>query len=191
MGYYSVFSKIYEIEAKKMAIECLPFIEKNSKILDIGCGSGIVGYILKEFFKADLIGVDIIDRRVKNIPFLVIDGENLPFSENFFDFSFISYVLHHAKNQKKLLEEAKRVSKKIIVFEDLADGLFNKILCFIHQLTYKIFQKDSKIVFKNKNDWKRSFEEVGLKIIFEKEIFPVFYFLFPQKRILFILEKEK
>jgi len=81
-----------------MVEQCKEFIPLNSKILDFGCGSGIVGKKFQQAFQADLLGVDIIDNRVENIPLRLYNGEDLSFlSSNLFDVVLVNYVLHHTK----------------------------------------------------------------------------------------------
>ena len=195
MSYYQFFAKIYQLEAKKMCLDCQPFIEKGSKILDFGCGSGIVAEALQNFFQADVFGVDIKDERVTNIPFKIIDGQSLPFPENSFNICFVSYVLHHAENVVRILEEIKRVTKeKIIIFEDLPESFLSKIFCQIHKITFNQFflKQNPGSNFKKSEEWKKLFNALGLKIIFKKNIFPVFrpgFWIYPVKRILFVLEK--
>lgn len=184
MKYYQLFYKIYQRAAEKMCRECQGFIEKGVKILDLGCGSAIAGRIFQDFFKAEILGIDIVDKRVEKIPFRIYDGKNIPFPEKSFDVILINYVLHHVENQKTLLIEAKRVAKdKIIIFEDLSEGFFSKIYCKFHGLTFKkFFQKDSFISFKTSKEWEEIFQRIGLKIIFKKRISN-----FPVEKELFIL----
>ena len=169
-----------------MCQACRDFIKKDSKILDLGCGSGIVGKTFQEFFQADLFGVDIKDRRLNNIPFGLIDGKNLPFPEKSFDVVLINYVLHHSRDPIALLKEAKRVAKdKIIIFEDLFEGFLPKLICKIHGGSFnKFFGNPTKTSFKSEEEWKKIFKGLGLNIIFKKRINN-----FPVKKELFILEK--
>jgi len=188
MEYYKLFSKIYEMGAKQMCRDCQDFIEEGSKILDLGCGSGIAAKHFQEFFKAKIIGVDVKDNRLVQIPFKLIDGKNLPFNDNTFDVVLINYVLHHCQDPEEILKEAKRVSKRIIIFEDLPEGILAKLRCKLHQI---IFFGGKKIFnFKKREDWKKIFKKFSLKIIAEKQVFTQFDWLDPVKRILFVLEKE-
>jgi len=181
--YYRVFSKVYQRAAQKMCLDCQNFIPKGGKILDLGCGSGIVAKAFKDFFQAEVMGVDIVDKRIVNIPFQMINGRNLPFPGNSFDAVLISYVLHHSQNPTSLLTEAKRVSKKIIIYEDLPEGFLSKIYCKVHQFSFdKLFGNPSKTSFKTEKDWEKIFKELGLKIIFKKKINN-----FPVKKELFVL----
>ena len=183
MKYYQVFSKVYQGAAQKMCRDCQDFIEKSSKILDLGCGSGIVAKAFKDFFQAEVMGVDIEDKRIVNIPFQMIDGKNLPFSKNSFDTVLLSYVLHHSQDPTTLLNEAKRVSKKIIIYEDLPEGFSSKLICNIHRISFaKFFRNLNSASFKSEKEWEKIFRELGLNIIFKKKINN-----FPVKKELFVL----
>lgn len=186
MNYNQIFSKIYEMGAKQMCRDCRDFIEKDSKILDLGCGSGIAAKEFRDFFKAEVIGVDVKDNRLVDVPFQIINGENLPFKDNFFDVVLINYVLHHCQNPEKLLKEAKRVGKKIIIFEDLPEGILSKIRCKLHQITFW-GGKRKNFNFKTKKEWEDLFKKLGLKVIIQKRVFTKFDFFDPVHRILFVL----
>jgi len=199
--YYRLFKSFYGMAAKRMCQDCENFIQKDSKILDLGCGSGIVGKAFQDFFKAKIIGVDIRDFRVENIPFQIFDGKKLPFSDNSFDIILINYVLHHSGNPVALLKEAKRMTKgKIIVFEDLSEGFLSKLICKIHGITFDRFfgnptktsfntelPKEAKVKMRTKfsfaseKGWEKIFKELELNIIFKKRVNN-----FPVKKELFI-----
>jgi len=173
--------------AKQMCRDCRDFIKEGSKILDLGCGSGIAAKHFQEFFKSKVIGADIRDNRLVSIPFQIFDGRKLPLKDDSFDVVLINYVLHHCHFPEELLKEAKRVSKKIIIFEDLPEGILAKLRCKIHQLTF--FGGKKTFNFKTKKEWKKIFEKLGLKIVAEDLVFTKFSFLDPIKRIRFVLEK--
>lgn len=186
MSFYQFLSKFYKEAAKRMCCDCQNFIEKGSKILDLGCGSGIVAKTFQDFFQAEIVGVDIQDKRIFNFPFKIIDGKNLPFSENSFNVVLISYVLHHSYNPISLLKEAKRVTKnKIIIYEDLPEGFLSNLVCKIHGFTFNQFlqNKKQKFDFKKKEEWQKIFENLNLKIIFEKKISNL------PKKTFFVLKK--
>jgi SAM-dependent methyltransferase len=154
----------------------------GEKVLDLGCGSGIFGKKFKEKFKKEVLGIDIVDKRVCQIPFKLYDGQTIPFPENYFDLVLISFVLHHTENPISILKEAKRVGKRIIIFEDLAEGIFGKFYCFLHWMSWNLFfGKSPKFNFYTRKEWERIFKDLQLKLISEKD--------FLIKRKIFVLEK--
>ena len=181
MKFRGVFKKFYEMAAEKMCKEIGEFV-LGEKVLDLGCGSGIFGKKFEEKFKKKVLGIDIVDKRVYQIPFKLYDGQTIPFPEDYFDLVLISFVLHHAENPISILKEAKRVGKRIIIFEDLAEGIFGKIYCFLHWLTWNLFfGKSSRFNFHTKEEWEGIFKNLDLKMISEKD--------FLIKRKIFVLEK--
>lgn len=192
MIFYRIFERFYQREIEAMCHECKEFIDKKNKVLDLGCGSGITAQTLKDNFSANVVGTDVKDLRIKSIPFKLYNGRHLDFQDNEFDVVFLSYVLHHCSDPKTVLKEAKRVSKKrVIVFEDIAQDFFSKVISFFHQLTYNgfVLDKKQKLFIKNSEGWKNFFEELGFKISFKKDKFERFFWNFPQKRAMFVLEK--
>jgi ubiquinone/menaquinone biosynthesis C-methylase UbiE len=186
--WYRLFSKVYQIAAKRMCQDCKEFIERNSRILDLGCGSAVVSKAFQDFFQADVIGVDVLDRRICLIPFKIIDGRNLPFSNKSFDTVLIAYVLHHSEDPVSLLKEAERVTRKnIVVYEDLPEGFISKLFCKFHgNLFDTLFQNKSETLFKTGKEWQDIFKKLGLKLTFQKRIS---FFLNPVKKRIFVLEK--
>ena len=188
MSYYRFFSKFYEMAAQRMAYDCQQFIKKGAKILDLGCGSAIVAHVFEEFFRAEVVGVDVLDRRIFPISFEKINGQSLPFLENNFDATLIFFVLHHSQNPLILLEEAKRVTKdKILIYEDLPEGIWSKLFCKFHGFSFDaIFGNKNKTSFKTEKEWRKVFEDLKLELIFQKKVSSIFN---PVKKKLFVLRK--
>ncbi|HDH99081.1 MAG TPA: class I SAM-dependent methyltransferase [bacterium] len=182
--YYRLFRKLYEREAIRMCRKCRDFIRDGQRILDLGCGAGIVGKTFQEFFRAELLGVDIVDRRVVDIPFKLSGSSSLPLKDNSFDLVLISYVLHHTGKPKVLLGEAKRVSRdKIIVFEDIPDRWISGIFCRFHGFSFdKLFRNPTKTTFYSEREWKEVFKQLGLNLLFSQRVNN-----FPVKKELFVL----
>ena len=111
-----------------------------SSILDVGCGTGVVGYDLLQWLPgAYLVGVDLEtsmlrtaqaktppDRRSE---FVTGDAYRLPFGRATFDLVACQYLLQHLSDPVAALAEMNRVCKaggQIVVFEydDRADFSF-------------------------------------------------------------------
>ncbi|MBU4369700.1 methyltransferase domain-containing protein [Patescibacteria group bacterium] len=130
-NYY--FGNIYSnydefLNWKEVAKDLIKRFKFNS-FLDIGCGCGnLVKEIKKQKGKsADVYGIDASDFAVKkaNISFVILaDCQNLPFKDNYFDVVFIlttySY-LYSISDVRQAIREAYRVSRRIIIFEDVYD----------------------------------------------------------------------
>ena len=181
MNFWKIFQRFYKITAEKM-VGAIKEFAKGEKILDLGCGSGIFGEKIREQLKKEVIGIDVVDKRVCKIPFRIYDGKKIPFPENYFDLVIISFVLHHTEDPVSILKEAKRVGKRIIIFEDLPEGILGKIYCFFHWVTWNLFfGKSPKFNFHTKKEWEEIFKNLNLKLISEKD--------FLMKRKIFVLEK--
>ena len=110
-----------------MCRDCEKFLSTDLKILDLGCGSGIISKEFERSFSSEFLGIDIIDNRIEVIPFKKYKGDNLSFlKDNSFDLVLINFVLHHCQNPEELLKEAKRVSSgKIVLYENLPEGIIS------------------------------------------------------------------
>jgi len=105
--------------------------EGISKILDVGCGIGMVGFdLLNRIPSAQLFGIDIepsVLRVAKEkIPnekkggFIRGNAYNLPFGQMSFDLVTCQYVLQHLNQPVKAVAEMRRVCRpggQVIIFE--------------------------------------------------------------------------
>ena len=159
----------------------LPFVNKEDLILDVGSGSGSISKIL------NAEPLDVVDLHEVGIPPTIFDGKNIPYADHTFDVVLSISVLHHTQDQKKLLEELKRVSKdKIIIFEDVPDSFIDSCLCRIHSLS--AYGRCSEC-FHTTNEWYRIFNYHGLRINKVLDVPRSYSLLYPVKRKMFILNK--
>ncbi len=104
------------------------YANKNSKALDLGCGSGELTLKLFPYFK-EIIGVDPFEDyiktakqqkkndNIKNVIFRIADGKKLPFKNGYFDIIFSSRGPLSADSD--FMNEGSRVLKKGgIMFEE-------------------------------------------------------------------------
>lgn len=159
---------------------------KNKKVLDVGCGNGVVSKSLKEILQIDITGTDIIDYRKENILFKLIENKNkLPFEDKSFDFVMLNDILHHSDNIEQILLEAGRISSDILVFED-QESILLKILDV--GLNY-LYCKNMPIPFnfKTEEEWCNLFEEFGFYYEKTEISYPFWY---PLKHLSFKLYKR-
>lgn len=97
-------------------------IEKNSNVLDIGCGFGITPYKIAEKAKK-VVAIDInkynIERAKKtyvrnNIIYINTDATKYNFKDNF-DYIILSNVLEHIKNRNDFLKKIKKLTKYMLI----------------------------------------------------------------------------
>lgn len=107
-----------EVERGSRADVALKLLEKGDKLLDVGCGDGIVGYFAKNNYK-QTYGVDISDIALKiaegrGIITRKINANNdaLPFEDNYFDAVTCLDVIEHVFEPADLINEISRVLKK-------------------------------------------------------------------------------
>ncbi|MCK9447334.1 class I SAM-dependent methyltransferase, partial [bacterium] len=147
---------------------------EDSNLLDLGCGSGIIGKEFGRFFNSEILGLDILDNRVIEIPFRKYDGKDLSFlKDDSFDAVLINFVLHHCQNPLELLKESKRVTKDIIViYENIPEGLISKIFCYLHGVSFACFfqKNENKGKFLKRKEWETEFEKMGLKVLYSKKV---------------------
>src|SRR5690606_31452490 len=117
----SPYSRSKEMWEKGSRKDILPFLgkhlERESKVLDVGCGDGYASYKL-HMMGHEVIGVDIsvemiekAKERTSAIPFLIANIENLPIESNTMDAALCINVLEWVENPANALTELSRVLK--------------------------------------------------------------------------------
>ena len=163
------------------------YIVKNSKILDIGCGNGIISKIFQDHFQINLIGCDRYEYLSRKIRFKAMRYENkLDFSNNEFDISMFLDVLHHIPYpvQEDLLIESLRVSNMVLIFE-LNPTLLGKFLDWtLNKIHY--WNMPIPFTYRNRQEWEELFEQHKLKYQSISVITPRLY---PFSHTLYVITK--
>ncbi|MDA9643651.1 methyltransferase domain-containing protein [Candidatus Pelagibacter sp.] len=124
---------------------------KNKKVLELGCGAGLVSsHIAKS--GANLHSIDLTDNAVRltkkrfeilNLKSNIeqMDGENLSFDDNTFDYVVSWGVIHHSGNMEKVLEEIHRILKPggeayIMIYN--RNSLRYRVYCFFWLGMFKL-----------------------------------------------------
>lgn len=106
-------------------------VNKDSKILEVGCSTGKLLELLKKKGYKDVIGIDISKEAVKKSKcnVLLMDATKTKFKDNQFDLIIASDVLEHMKDDLCTLYEWNRILKRngyIIVFTPAFNFLWSK-----------------------------------------------------------------
>ena len=97
-------------------------IEKNTRVLDVGCGDGTLMEFLQDNNKINVRGIEISKNNVQKCigkGLTVIEGDAekdlSQFPDGSFDFVILSQTLQAFLNPEKVISELLRVGKKAIV----------------------------------------------------------------------------
>lgn len=136
----SYHSRIVRRESRQAAALVAAHLPPGARVLDVGCGEGYVAAELQAR-GATVALADIVDvRRVRDLPFSLYDGLNLPFPDGTFDVVMLNFVLHHVPDDRKshLLREAARVSAdKVFILEDTPENAFDRLMNRRHGESYR------------------------------------------------------
>lgn len=89
----------------------------RQRILDIGCGDGVLLWLIEQQKSAKLYGVDLdqasLDQAVIKVKakFICASATKLPFRSNFFDIVLATEIIEHLSRPKLMLAEVQRVLK--------------------------------------------------------------------------------
>ncbi len=165
------------------------YIKPGQKILDIGLGNGLIASQIKKEYNIKIKGIDVIDYNESDIELKLFDGENIPFKDNEFDIALIIVVLHHCNKPIKVLKEAKRVAKRIIILEDTYTSKlllpFCKAYDFIMNVRHGI---DIPFNFKKHEEWLEIFRKLKLRLLATK-IYTGSAWYSPLKTRLYVIER--
>ena len=151
--------------AKSLGEKIIPHLQQDELILDIGSANCTVAESLikqnLKVFPLDIRDYSIVD----TLSPIIYDGERMPFKDNQFDTSLILFVLHHTFDPTKLLLEAKRVSRKLLVFEDVIISPLHKTLTSAADMIVNLEFYNQPHTNKHDEEWQRIFCELGFRLL--------------------------
>lgn len=142
----------------------LPHLNPSDRIIDIGSGSGNLCALLQEkHFSVTPLDVRS-ESYVDNQEPIIYDGNNIPFSNDTFDTSLLIFVLHHTHNPEDVIKEAMRVSKKIIILEDVCNNKIGRYFMILIDQIYNLKFVGEPHSNKTDLEWKKLFKSLGLNL---------------------------
>ena len=96
-------------------------------ILDVGCGDGAIGALLRRGHPRRLVtGLETTLRPGSAIPVQRFDGASLPVADDAHAAVVFCDVLHHAADAAALLREARRVAPVVVIKDHFAKGRIDR-----------------------------------------------------------------
>lgn len=145
------------------------FLPKEGKIIDLGCGQGIIATFLAKNTRRDVIGIDLDDTRLPKV-----DYKNLKFEKadirkyNVSGASgiVVSDVLHHINfaDQDMLLKNVAKNLKKggTLVIKEIDTG--EVLRSNLSRFWDFVFYPKEKIYFRDAKKLRKILEDLGLKV---------------------------
>jgi SAM-dependent methyltransferase len=165
------------------------WLRKHDRVLDAGCGDGILSAMLRDAFAIKVTGCDIDNYIQKDIPLTLMDNESsLPFPDKSFDVVMFNDALHHTSfiNQTKLLKEAFRVSDTVLLFEDEPTVMGAIVEWSINK--FHNWRMPLPFTFRSHSQWMHLFETLGIRYEFKEVRKPLLY---PLTHEAFVLRMSK
>lgn len=177
---FETMQRYDDIDHKKLLVDNYinPHLSNNDKVIDIGSGSGTISKL------TGAQPVDVVDLSTTGTKPVIFDGKHIPFEDDSYDVSLCISVLHHTSNQNDIIKELKRISNKIIIFEDIPDTPIDRLLCTLHSLSSygKCYS-----CFHTTQEWIDIFHSHGLTVEHIVEVPRSYSVFYPVKRNFFIL----
>lgn len=185
-----VMSALRRRDARHTVRGLSAFVGSNDRVLDLGCGTGLVGALLEQQRGCNVVGCDVLPMNVALRDFHLFDGQHIPFGSRAFHLTMLSFVLHHVPDPMVLLREAARVTRnRVIVIEDTptcsADRVWGSLHVHGFNRTYGL--PHGRV--RPEHEWLRIFAAAGLRVA-ERRPFRRLERFPPIARTQFVLERE-
>ena len=158
----AVFKRRIDVLSRTIA----DFLPKNAKVLDIGCGSGTLAKAVMTL-RPDVSfeGIDVLVRPNTDIPVKEYDGYNIPAPDGHYDVALFVDVLHHTDDPSRLVAEARRVAKNVVIKDHNRDGLLeNSTLRFMDWVGNAAHGVRLPYNYLSSSEWRSLWADRGLKI---------------------------
>jgi SAM-dependent methyltransferase len=157
---------VFARRTRVLASNLSEFIPPRARVLDVGCGDGLIDRMIMKQTGSSIEGIDTLIRPTTEITVRKFDGVTMPYSDQSFDVVMFVDVLHHTKDARVLLAEAGRVGQRVLIKDHLLQGLFAKetlkIMDWVGNARHGVVLPYNYLsVF----EWNNAFHQVGLQIL--------------------------
>ena len=165
-------------------------LPNHGKIIDLGCGQGIIAKHVAQNKNRTVIGVDLDQKRLEkselaNLRFELADIRNYNLKDA--DAVILSDVLHHISfiDQDRVLENIKKSLKRrgLLIIKEIDTG--ECVRSRLSRLWDFVFYPKEKIYFQNAKVLKKKLEGLGFKVLLKRPTR-----LFPGSTTLFVCKND-
>lgn len=156
-----ILKKMHD-RADLMTRRVLPHLKGKRKVLDLGCGNCFISKnLIDKGYK--VTSVDVKSQSlVPSIKSIVYNGEKLSFKDKSFDVVLLLTVLHHAPYPEKVLKEAARVTKRLIIIETSYRSLPEKVFIVVFDSMVNMQLVPHWGSYKSDQIWQKLFKQLQL-----------------------------
>lgn len=138
-------------------------IPSGSRVLDVGCGDGLIDRMIMDQNDVSIEGIDTLVRPSTHIPVRAFDGSAIPYADRSVDVVMFVDVLHHTTDPKVLLAEAARVGRSVLIKDHLREGrLANETLRLMDWVGNAHHHVVLPYNYLSRTEWSEAFRKVGL-----------------------------
>jgi ubiquinone/menaquinone biosynthesis C-methylase UbiE len=139
----------------------------RSRLLDIGCGDGRLGALLRERApQLEIEGVEVLPRTDCGVPCCAFDGVHLPFSDRSFDCCMFVDMLHHTRDPLAILRDACRVSREFLLIKDhfAENALDHWTLRLMDWVGNRPYSVALPYVYLSRSRWHELYDQLGVRL---------------------------
>lgn len=170
-------SVVHGRRTKVLARELAAFLSPGTRLLDIGCGDGVLAALLREAVpQLRVAGAEVAPRAKCAVECKPFDGRHLPFADASFDICLFVDVLHHTLDPLPLLDEACRVTSRFILIKDhLAETpLDHSTLRFMDWIGNRPHGVSLPYAYLSPEQWRGLYRKAGLEVVRTEHSIPLY-----------------
>jgi SAM-dependent methyltransferase len=196
----AIHGPIYRRRIEVLSDLIVSQLQPGDKVLDIGCGSGILGAALAAHPKCPAnVSVRGLEKAKRgNEPIEVIAHERgpLPFADGELDVVILADVLHHEEHEADLLAEAARITRRLLIVKDhKPEGLLAyQRICFLDWAANNPHGVKCLYRYHRYNEWQEMFRQQRLRPRTEQntiDLYPPLFNLVFGKRLQYFVVLDK
>lgn len=138
---------------------------ERSRVLDVGCGDGLIDKIIMAQRDTYIEGIDTLIRPSTHIPVRAFDGFTIPYPDRSVDVVMFVDVLHHAEDPNLLLAEAARVGRRVLIKDHFKEGFLStqtlRVMDWVGNAHHGVVLPYN---YWSRSEWDAAFRQAGLRV---------------------------